>query len=244
MDNRIAKACLAIAALLTAPAAALAQNIVVDAAPSHVANSFSPYRALGAAIDLSAPPERDAATLPPAPKSKSTSKRFEQSRSQGNPGRGMANRQLPPEHRAPHRSLALESQRHLEQRRQTGGLLRRQRQARPEPIKHSWAYPLPHRGSTPATARLVASSPTANRIPTGRAIPTSPSGFTGEADSLHPQWIMIDLGSGAHQRHSHRLGQSLRADTTTCSSGPARASPSPTAAIKGAWKTVPEGQHS
>ena len=28
-----------------------AQNIVVDAAPSHVVNSFSPFRALGGAID-------------------------------------------------------------------------------------------------------------------------------------------------------------------------------------------------
>ena len=31
--------------------AASAQNIVVDAAPSHVVNSFSPFRALGGAID-------------------------------------------------------------------------------------------------------------------------------------------------------------------------------------------------
>ena len=31
--------------------AALAQTIVVDAAPSHVANTFSPVRSLGAAVD-------------------------------------------------------------------------------------------------------------------------------------------------------------------------------------------------
>src|ERR1700683_2591403 len=31
--------------------AAIAQTIVVDAAPSHVANTFSPVRSLGAAID-------------------------------------------------------------------------------------------------------------------------------------------------------------------------------------------------
>jgi hypothetical protein len=31
--------------------ATFAQNIVVDAAPSHVANTFSPFRSLGAAID-------------------------------------------------------------------------------------------------------------------------------------------------------------------------------------------------
>jgi hypothetical protein len=32
-------------------AAAIAQTIVVDAAPSHVVNTFSPVRSLGAAID-------------------------------------------------------------------------------------------------------------------------------------------------------------------------------------------------
>src|SRR4051812_40989192 len=51
MDNRIAKACLTTALLLVVSAAAPAQNIVVDSSPSHVANSFSPFRALGAAVD-------------------------------------------------------------------------------------------------------------------------------------------------------------------------------------------------
>lgn len=56
MKNRgsriyLAVVCLAAGMLVWPGRAVLAQNIVVDATPSHVANSFSPVRALGGAID-------------------------------------------------------------------------------------------------------------------------------------------------------------------------------------------------
>ena len=50
--NRYAVAsCLGAALVVLVTDLASAQNIVVDSAPSHVANSFSPFRALGGAID-------------------------------------------------------------------------------------------------------------------------------------------------------------------------------------------------
>ena len=49
--SRLLGISLAIGALLVWQGAAHAQNIVVDAAPSHAVNSFSPFRALGGAID-------------------------------------------------------------------------------------------------------------------------------------------------------------------------------------------------
>ena len=43
--------CLVTGAVLYCAGPLFAQDIVVDAAPAHMANSFSPFRALGGAID-------------------------------------------------------------------------------------------------------------------------------------------------------------------------------------------------
>src|SRR5260370_17971392 len=51
MEKRTYGICLVTGALLWMTCAARAQNIVVDAAPAHAVNSFSPFRALGGAID-------------------------------------------------------------------------------------------------------------------------------------------------------------------------------------------------
>ena len=51
MQRRVLGIGLGIGVLVGLAGAASAQNIVVDAAPSHAVNSFSPFRALGGAID-------------------------------------------------------------------------------------------------------------------------------------------------------------------------------------------------
>src|SRR5712671_3612407 len=55
MTSRIHSRCLVaffvVIATLFASSPALAQKVTVDADPAHVANTFSPVRALGAAID-------------------------------------------------------------------------------------------------------------------------------------------------------------------------------------------------
>src|SRR5215813_6447418 len=62
-------------------ATAAAQNIVIDTAPSHVANTFSPFRALGAAVDrLRAPASGRGAngtTPPPKPTREAIEKHVE-----------------------------------------------------------------------------------------------------------------------------------------------------------------------
>lgn len=67
-----------------------------------------------------------------------------------------------------------------------------------ELIRHSYGYPLPRRGNTSGDGR---SRGKYSRITDGdsatywKSNPYLASKFTGEDDSLHPQWIVIDLGA-------------------------------------------------
>ena len=62
-------------------------------------------------------------------------------------------------------------------------------------IHSSWAYPLPHRGFSRGDgngwSRLTDGDPTSY----WKSNPYLTRAFTGEDDSLHPQWVMIDLGT-------------------------------------------------
>ncbi len=66
-----------------------------------------------------------------------------------------------------------------------------------EPIRHSYGYPLPHRGHT----RNGGAEHGYSRLTDGnpetfwKSNPHLSSKFTGQPDSTHPQWIVIDLGS-------------------------------------------------
>jgi hypothetical protein len=64
-----------------------------------------------------------------------------------------------------------------------------------EEIRHSWAAPLPHRGFSRGDgngwSRLTDGDPNSY----WKSNPYLTKAFTGEDDSLHPQWVMIDLGS-------------------------------------------------
>jgi hypothetical protein len=67
-----------------------------------------------------------------------------------------------------------------------------------EPIRHSAGYPLPHRGNTGGDGR---SRGKYSRMTDGdsstywKSNPYLASKFTGEDDSLHPQWVILDLGA-------------------------------------------------
>jgi hypothetical protein len=62
-------------------------------------------------------------------------------------------------------------------------------------IHSSWAAPLPHRGFSRGDgngwSRLTDGDPKSY----WKSNPYLTKAFTGEDDSLHPQWVMIDLGS-------------------------------------------------
>jgi hypothetical protein len=64
-------------------------------------------------------------------------------------------------------------------------------------IRHSYGYPLPHRGNTHGDGRSASKY---SRITDGdpnsywKSNPYLSSQYTGEADGLHPQWVIVDLG--------------------------------------------------
>ena len=83
-----------------------------------------------------------------------------------------------------------------------------------EYIRHSAGYPLPHRGNTEGDGH---SRSKYSRMTDGdpatywKSNPYLTSKFTGEDDSLHPQWVILDLWRNREDRHCQdRLGQSIR----------------------------------
>ena len=67
-----------------------------------------------------------------------------------------------------------------------------------ETIKHSYGYPLPHRGFTrnEGTETHGFSRMTDGDLNTyWKSNPYLSKAFTGEDDSLHPQWVVIDLAT-------------------------------------------------
>jgi hypothetical protein len=77
----------------------------------------------------------------------------------------------------------------------------------PEPIRHSYGYPLPHRGvtrddgtDTVGYSRLTDGDPNSY----WKSNPYLSSTFTGENDSLHSQWVIIDLAA-RHELNAIRI---------------------------------------
>ncbi|HEV2113973.1 MAG TPA: discoidin domain-containing protein [Terriglobales bacterium] len=67
-----------------------------------------------------------------------------------------------------------------------------------EPIRHSYGYPLPHRGFTrnDGTGAVGYSRLTDGDVNTyWKSNPYLTKAFTGEDDTLHPQWVLIDLAN-------------------------------------------------
>jgi len=169
-----------IAALWTF-SAAHAQTIVVDAAPSHVVNTFSPARSLGAAIDRLRTGTPDHLLTDPVLKEIL--------------GAGWQtvtyrqNTELMVEawHWNPHG--------HWSDPGKQQGYFVGDAEPTAEMIRHSWAAPLPHRGFSRGDgngwSRLTDGDPKSY----WKSNPYLTKAFTGEDDSLHPQWVMIDLGS-------------------------------------------------
>ena len=67
-----------------------------------------------------------------------------------------------------------------------------------EPIRHSYGYPLPHRGNTHGDGHSASKY---SRITDGdpntywKSNPYLSHEYTGEEDALHPQWVIVDLGT-------------------------------------------------
>jgi len=106
-----------------------------------------------------------------------------------------------------------------------------------EPLRYILAYSLPHRGFSTSGDRPIQ---TAN-LSYWKSNPYLTSKFTGESDSLHPQWVVVDLRAekpvGAIQivwaspyAKSYRVEYWVGKDALDFDDGP-----------NGEWKTFPSG---
>jgi hypothetical protein len=111
-----------------------------------------------------------------------------------------------------------------------------------EPIRHSYAYPLPRRGFTrnSGTERGYSRLTDGNLETCWKSNPYLTRAFTGEDDALHPQWVTVDLGEklpidAIRIAWAEPFARTYQIQFWTGDSSPVD---SPT---KGVWQTFPLG---
>jgi hypothetical protein len=184
--------------LLLAAKGATAQHIVVDASPSHVVNTFSPPHALGGAIDRlragEGAPGREETRLTKEEVDKNTDMLLSGPVVKEILGAGWQavtyrqNTELMVEawhwNAAGKWSNAEKKEGYFTGSTELG-----------EPIRHSYAYPLPHRGFSRGDGNGWSRLTDGDETTYWKSNPYLTKAFTGEDDALHPQWVMIDLGT-------------------------------------------------
>jgi hypothetical protein len=162
--------------------ATCAQTIRVDATPDHLTNMFAPTRALGAGIDRLPQGATDKLFIEPT---------IQQVLSAGwQTVSYRQNTELHMEawHWNPQGSWSDATGKGYFTGSATPG----------EPIRHSYAYPLPHRGVTHDDGTDMVGY---SRLTDGdlnsywKSNPYLTQAFTGEDDSLHPQWVFLDFAA-------------------------------------------------
>jgi hypothetical protein len=157
-----------------------AQTIRVDVTPDHLTNTFAPTRALGAGIDRLPQGATDKLFIEPT---------IQQVLSAGwQTVSYRQNTELHMEawHWNPQGSWSDAAGKGYFTGSATPG----------EPIRHSYAYPLPHRGVTHDDGTDMVGY---SRLTDGdlnsywKSNPYLTQAFTGEDDSLHPQWVFLDF---------------------------------------------------
>jgi hypothetical protein len=202
----------------------VAQNLVVDATSSHVANTFSPVGAFGTGIDRLRTGSTDKLLSEPF---------LKQVLSAG--WQSVSYRQNTELHvEAWHWNPKGTWSDPAGQGYFTGS-------ATPtEMIRHSYAYPLPHRGYSRGDGNGYSRLTDGDLSTYWKSNPYLTRAFTGEDDSSHPQWIVIDLGSKM-EFNAIRIAwasphaQKYRVQFWTGEEEPLRS------AVKGAWQTFPLG---
>ncbi len=210
----------------TAMAQEEAHRVVVDSASSHAVNSFSPVRALGAGVDRLRLGVADKVLSEPF---------LKQVLSAG--WQSVTYRQ--------NTELHVEAWHWNPQGKWSDASGRGYFIGNPEPgemIRHSYAYPLPHRGFTrnSGTERGYSRLTDGNLDTYWKSNPYLTQTFTGEDDSLHPQWVTLDLGekleiNALRIAWAEPSAQSYRVQFWTGEANPVDA---PT---KGVWQTFPQG---
>ena len=159
----------------------LAQSIYVDATASHSTNNIRPTEALGAGIDRLGYDAADKLFVP------DTVKQVLSAGWQTVTYRQNTELHMEAWHWNPNGTWSDPSGKGYFVGSPTPG---------PEPIRHSYGYPLPHRGvtrddgtDTEGYSRLSDGDPNTY----WKSNPYLAETYTGESDSLHPQWVIIDL---------------------------------------------------
>ncbi len=203
-----------------------AHGVVVDSAPAHAVNSFSPVRALGAGVDRLRTGVADKALGTPF---------LNEILSAG--WQSVSYRQ--------NTELHVEAW-HWNPRgtwSDASGQGYFTGDAEPgEPIRHSYAYPLPHRGFTrnSGTERGYSRLTDGDLATYWKSNPYLTRAFTGEDDALHPQWVTLDLGEklpidAVRVDWAEPFARTYQIQFWTGESSPVD---SPT---KGVWQTFPLG---
>ena len=158
------------------------QTIRVDATPSHATNSIVPAQALGAGIDRLPPGATDKTFIEP------TIKQVLSSGWQTISYRENTELHIEAWHWNPQGTWSDATGKGYFTGSATLG----------EPIRHSYAYPLPHRGVTHDDGTDMVGY---SRLTDGdlnsywKSNPYLTQPYTGEDDSLHPQWVFVDLAA-------------------------------------------------
>lgn len=172
---------LSLTVLLALVPSTLAQSIHVDATPSHSTNTIRPTEALGAGMDRLAYGAADKLYVEP------TISQVLSAGWQTITYRQNTELHMEAWHWNPNGTWSDPAGNGYFIGNSTPG---------PEPIRHSYGYPLPHRGvtrddgtDTVGYSRLTDGDPATY----WKSNPYLAETFTGESDSLHPQWVILDL---------------------------------------------------
>jgi hypothetical protein len=206
-----------------------AQELVVDAVPSHVANTFSPVRALGTSVDRMPSQAADRALRAPLLETLLNAGFQAVSYRQ--------NTELEAEawHWNPKGTWSDPAGK---------GYFVGDAVPGATPIERSWGYALPHRGTTMASEEQGFHP---SRLTDGdtatywKSNPYLTRHFTGEDDALLPQWILVDLG-GLRKLNAIRIAwgepyaSRYRVQFWTAGEDSPRRF-----ATRGVWQTFPNG---
>jgi hypothetical protein len=175
-----------------------AQSVVVDATPSHVINTFSPPHALGGAIDRlragEGAPGRESTPVTKEQVDQNTESLLSPPVLKEILGAGWQtvtyrqNTELMVEAWHWNASGIWSNADRKE------GYFKGSAELS-EPIRHSYAYPLPHRGFSRGDGNGWSRLTDGDETTYWKSNPYLTKAFTGEDDALHPQWVMIDLGA-------------------------------------------------
>ncbi|MGH9445337.1 MAG: discoidin domain-containing protein [Terriglobia bacterium] len=202
------------------------RTVIVDATPSHLANSFSPHHALGTSIDILPYGAVDKLYVEPTIK-KCLSAGWGPMTYRQN-----TELQIAAWHWNDHGTWSDPANRsgYFTGSSEPAGTLR-----------HSYAYPLPHRGNTRngGTTHGYSRLTDGNPHTYWKSNPYLTSRFTGEDDLLHPQWVVIDLetAQGVNALRIHWASPYARKYEVQYWTG-ADAMDQPTS---GVWNTFPGG---